>query len=158
MLDDVGYIGFVIADAGGREKKEMRVAIPHYQDEVAPCFEATAAITIFTVHRRKVVKETRFSLQSKEALDRVRLLRDQEVDTLICGGLQASFEDLLRAGGIQVVSWVTGSVEELLGLFLEGRLVPGIGRLARSNHPHSIRGVESKLPQARHKKGISRLP
>jgi predicted Fe-Mo cluster-binding NifX family protein len=127
----------------------MRVAIPHYQDEVAPCFEATAAITIFTVRRRKVVKQTRFSLQSKEALDRVRLLRDQEVNTLICGGLQASFEDLLRASGIQVVSWVTGNVDELLNRFLEGRLIPGTGRLAGP--------VDSRLPQVRPKKGLTRL-
>ena len=107
----------------------MKVAIPHCGEEVAPCFEATAAITLFTIRRHKVVARTRFSLQSREALDRVRLLRDQGVTTLICGGLQASFEDLLRACGIRVLSWVSGSVDELLDLFLEDRLVPGSGRL-----------------------------
>ncbi len=137
---------------------EKKVAIPHYQDEVAPCFEATAAITIFTVHRRKVVKKTSFSLQSREALDRVRLLRDQEVGTLICGGLQASFEDLLRASGIRVFSWVSGRVDELLVLFLEGQLIPGTGRLVGPSDPYLKRPTDLKVPQDRHKKGMSRLP
>ena len=49
----------------------MKVAIPHFGDQIAPGFEATAAITIFTIRKSKVVDETRFSLQSREALDRI---------------------------------------------------------------------------------------
>ena len=51
----------------------------------------------------------------------MRLLRDQEVDTIICGGVQDVFEDLVRASGIQVISWVSGSVDDLLELFLRGQ-------------------------------------
>ena len=129
----------------------MKVAIPHYKDQVAPCFEVTAAITIFTIRRNKVVEETGFTLQSREALDRVRLLRDQGVGTLICGGLRSSFEDLLRASGIQVLSWVSGSVEELLELFIEGRLVPGAGRLSDECAPTGVSPSTTG-------KGITRLP
>jgi predicted Fe-Mo cluster-binding NifX family protein len=133
------------------EKRAVKVAIPHYQGQVAPCFESTAAITIFTIRRNKVVEETGFILQSREALDRVRLLRDQGVGTLICGGLRSSIEDLLQASGIQVLSWVSGSVEELLERFTEGRLVPGTGRLsAEDGHA----GVSSSTTG----KGITRLP
>ena len=50
-----------------------------------------------------------FPLQSREPFDRVRLLRDQSVDTLICGGMQDVYEDVLRASGFEVISWVSGS-------------------------------------------------
>ena len=60
-------------------------------------------------------------------------LRDQGVGTLICGGLQSSFEDLLRAGGILVFSWVSGDVEELLELFLVGRLAEEMGHSAEGD-------------------------
>ena len=123
----------------------MKVAIPHYKNQVAPCFEATATITIFTVHRSKVVNRTRFTLQSREAFDRVRLLRDQGVGTLICGGLQSSFEDLLHASGIRVFSWVSGCVDDLLDLFLEGQLIPGAGRLVdRAGAPYVEASAEFK--------------
>lgn len=107
----------------------MKVAIPRFGEDVAPCFEYSATIAIFTITRRKVIDETDFTLQSREAFDRIRLLKDQEVDVLICGGVQDKFEDLLRAAGIRVISWVSGSVEDLLEQFIQETLVPGSGRL-----------------------------
>jgi predicted Fe-Mo cluster-binding NifX family protein len=106
----------------------VKLAIPRFGEEVAPCFEYSATIAIFTVKRRRVVDQTDFSLQSREALDRVRLLRDQSVDALICGGVQAFFEDMLVDHGITVISWVSGNVDELLRRYLHGQLVPGVKR------------------------------
>ena len=97
----------------------MKIAIPHHGGEVAPCFEYSAHITIFTVRGSRVVGRMDFALKSKEELDRFRLLRDQGVSHLICGGIQSAFEDLLQAGGIEVISWVEGKVDDLLGLFLK---------------------------------------
>jgi len=103
----------------------VKVAIPHFREEVAPCFEYSANIAIFTLRGGKVVEQTDFSLQSSEAFDRIRLLRDQRVGTLICGGVQASFEDMLRASNIDVISWVSGNIYDLLEFFARGRLAPG---------------------------------
>jgi predicted Fe-Mo cluster-binding NifX family protein len=113
----------------------MIVAIPRFGEDVAPCFEYSATIAIFDVRRRRVVQQRDFRLQSRVALDRVRLLRDQGVDTLICGGVQDSFETLVEANDIRVISWVSGSVEQLLDRFLQGELVPGSGRLGGSKEP-----------------------
>ena len=74
--------------------------------------------------------------QSRRDLDRVRLLNDQEVDTLICGGLQESFEDLVTARGIHVISWVVGEVEDVLGRFLRGELASG--QNSRRQHQHDV--------------------
>lgn len=106
----------------------MRVAIPHHEGEVAPCFEYSAHFTIFSVTRNKVGTQTDFTLKSQKELDRVRLLRDQEVTVLICSGIQDAFEGLLLASGIRVLSWVSGTVSEVLGLFLEDKLVSGSAR------------------------------
>jgi predicted Fe-Mo cluster-binding NifX family protein len=107
----------------------LKVAIPRFGKEVAPCFEYSATITIFTIKKGRPTGQVDFTVQSPEAFDRVRLLRDQDVDTLICGGVQDVFEDLLRGTGINVISWISGTVEEVLERFIHGRLVPGTGRL-----------------------------
>jgi predicted Fe-Mo cluster-binding NifX family protein len=103
----------------------MKVAIPHHKGEVAPCFEYTAAITIYSVRRNRVFTQADFALQSKEELDRIRLLRDQGVTVLICSGIQAAHEGLLLASGIRVISWISGKVSEVLPLFLKNSLVTG---------------------------------
>ena len=107
----------------------MKVAIPRFEERVAPCFEYCATMAIFTIENGQIVEQIDFPLHSRVPFDRVRLLRDQGVETLICGGVQEVFEGFLQANGIRSICWVSGNVEELLRDFLAGRLVPGTGRL-----------------------------
>lgn len=104
----------------------MRVAVPRMGEGVAPCFEYCCTMAVFTVEEGQVVDQLDFPLRSRDPFDRVRLLRDQSIDTLICGGMQDIYEDLLRASGFEVISWVSGPVEVLLKLYLRGRLVRGM--------------------------------
>jgi len=106
----------------------VKVAIPRMGESVAPCFEYCATMAIFTIVDGAVADQIDFPLRSREPFDRVRLLRDQQVDTIICGGVQDMYEDVLRTSGFQVISWVSGSVDDLLNLYLGGRLVPGAER------------------------------
>jgi predicted Fe-Mo cluster-binding NifX family protein len=92
---------------------------------VAPCFEYCCTMAVFTLEGGRILDQVDFPLRSRDPFDRVRLLRDQRVDTVICGGMQDFYEDVLRATGFEVISWVSGSVEDLLDMYLRGRLVPG---------------------------------
>jgi predicted Fe-Mo cluster-binding NifX family protein len=108
-----------------QENGNVRVAMPRFGEQVAPCFGYAATITIFTIGKHKVLDEVDFCLQSNDILDRFRLLRDQQVGTLICGGLEESLKDLLQANDVRVISWVSGRVDALLECFLRGELVAG---------------------------------
>ena len=123
----------------------MKVAIPHMGKTVAPCLEYCATMALFTIHDGRVTRRVDFRLSSREPLDRVRLLRDQEIETIICGGVQDVFEDMLRASGIRVISWVSGPVDDLLEQFLRGQLIPGTGRRAQdclaSPHATDVRDL-----------------
>ena len=103
----------------------MKVAIPRMGETVAPCFEYCATMAIFDVAESGAVEQLDFPLKSREPLDRVRLLRDQKVDAVISGGMQAFYEDLLKAAGFEVISWVSGVVDDLLAHYLRGELVSG---------------------------------
>jgi predicted Fe-Mo cluster-binding NifX family protein len=105
-----------------------RIALPRFGEDVAPCFGASVTIAIFRAVDGEIVDQVDFTLHSQRALDRIRLLRDQEVDTLICGGLQERVEEMISAAGIRVFSWVAGNVEELLAAHLQGKLRSGADR------------------------------
>lgn len=105
-----------------------KVAIPRSGESIAPCYDYAATVAIFTIENGAIVEQTDFRLTSRRVLDRVRLLRDQGVDTLICGGVQDRFEDMIRANGIRVLSWVSGDVEGLLQQYLRGELDTATGR------------------------------
>jgi predicted Fe-Mo cluster-binding NifX family protein len=82
-------------------------------------------MAVFTLGRSGAVWQVDFPLKSREPLDRVRLLRHEKVNTVICGGMQTFYEDLLKASGFEVISWVSGAVDDLLALYLKGELEPG---------------------------------
>ena len=105
------------------------IAIPRFGESVAPCFEYGSTMAFFKVEEGKVVDQTDVPLSSSVPFDRVRLMKEKQVDTVICGGVQALYEDLLKANDIQVISWVSGTIESLLNLFMQGRLTSGTARL-----------------------------
>jgi len=125
----------------------VKVAIPRFHERVAPCFEYSATITIFTVEEGRVISQRDFALQSRVALDRVRLLRDQEVDVLICGGVQETFEEVVKARGVEVISWVSGNVEELLKRFIRGSLEPDPERAKRARVAQHEEREEPEEPE-----------
>ena len=57
----------------------MKIAIPRMGETVAPCFEYCATMAIFNIADSGVVEQVDFPLKSREPLDRVRLLRDQNL-------------------------------------------------------------------------------
>jgi predicted Fe-Mo cluster-binding NifX family protein len=93
---------------------------------VAPCFEHCATMAVFQVEAGGGLEQTDYPLRSREPFDRVRLLRDREVDCVICGAVQDLYEDVLRTTGLEVISWVSGFVEDLLAMYLRGELVSGL--------------------------------
>lgn len=103
----------------------MKVAIPRMGESVAPCFEYCTTMAIYTVDESGKTDQLDFPLLSRDPFDRVRLLRDQKVDAVVCAGMQENYEDLLQASGFTVISWVSGYVEDLLNLFLRGELESG---------------------------------
>jgi len=86
----------------------VKVAIPRLGESVAPCFGHSSTIAIFTIEEGRVSDQIDFPLLSHDPFDRVRLLRDEQVDTIICGGVQDVHEECLHGSAIEVISWVSG--------------------------------------------------
>ena len=101
----------------------MKVAIPRSGESVSPCFGYCAVMAIFTIVEGRVDEEIDFPLKSRDPFDRVRLLRDQRPKEIHHPLRQTTHGGDLKANGIQVISWVSGTVDDLLQLFLRGQLV-----------------------------------
>lgn len=104
---------------------------------IAPCFEHCSTMAVFWLKPDGEVDQIDYPLHSREPFDRVRLLRDRKVDCVICGAIQGVYEDVLRTSGFEVISWVSGLVEDLLALYLRGRLESGT-ELPTASGPHQL--------------------
>ena len=96
------------------------VAIPRFQEIVAPCFEVAKyfVVTRFADDGR-ISRET-IQCSGCEGFGRVALLRDNRVDVLICGGIKGFYRDMLTTAGVKVIANAGGTVDEILAAYSKG--------------------------------------
>lgn len=98
------------------------VAIPMFEHGVAPCFEVANQFMISVLEDGELTSSRAIGCRGCEGFGRVRLLRDKNVQMLVCDGIKGFYRDLLGASGIEVISGVTLSIEEVLRELAVGSL------------------------------------
>jgi predicted Fe-Mo cluster-binding NifX family protein len=112
----------------------MKVAIPVFGHRVSPRFDFAPGLILFTLENGKIIGREELSLIPWSSWQRVERLKELQVQTLICGGIDGDSENMLLQQRIQVIPWVAGEAEEALDAFLKGTLqsgatiYPGCGR------------------------------
>jgi predicted Fe-Mo cluster-binding NifX family protein len=103
----------------------MKVAIPTFGPRVSPRFDCAPLLLLITLQEGKVTGREELSLVPWDSWQRLGRLKELQIQTLICGGIDQQSVQMLERMGIQVIPWVAGEAEEALEFFLEGRLAPG---------------------------------
>ncbi|MBN2493840.1 MAG: NifB/NifX family molybdenum-iron cluster-binding protein [Deltaproteobacteria bacterium] len=115
----------------------MQLALPVWQQLLAPVFDTATEIELVQVAKEGVIGRQRLPLAGPWPLLRARSLVELGVDVLVCGAISRPAHMLLRSAGIQVHAWISGGLEEVLAAFLRGGLtepgfaMPGCGRRRR---------------------------
>jgi predicted Fe-Mo cluster-binding NifX family protein len=122
-----------------------RVGICHHVGRVSPVFDVASNLQIFDVDNGWIRQREEKVLVGRDPYSRAREVSGHGVTTVICGAVSQPLEQALHALGVRVIGFVYGSIDEVIGAFLAGRLederflMPGCcGRAG---------GFESQLPQ-----------
>lgn len=94
------------------EKATSRLAIPVFRSRVAPVLNWCSTIRIFSEETTTLGRE--ITLPNMSAFDRLKVLQDEGVQTVICGALSP---DLLRYGesiGLQIIPGVAGEISDVI--------------------------------------------
>lgn len=100
----------------------MQVAIPVWQDRISPVFDTARTVLLLQIENGKEISRSVMHLLQGYPPLRVRRLRDQGVELLICGAISRPFAHLCAGAGIRVIPWIAGRLEDVLEAFLAGRL------------------------------------
>ncbi len=117
----------------------MKVAIPVFRKRISPVFDAAHLCVL--VECREGLEEgwRKIFLTGMNPRERVAVLLQEEVDTLICGAITGLTKNLAEAAGITVLSGIAGDVESVLEAFRGKGLdqpcfrMPGCHRRRRRN-------------------------
>jgi len=99
-----------------------RVAIPVWCDAVSMAFDFSRQLWVVSLEDNREVSRHEVSLKPAAPGKRAAELKELEVDTLVCGAISRPLASAVAQAGIRVIPFVAGSVDEVLGAFMCGRL------------------------------------
>jgi predicted Fe-Mo cluster-binding NifX family protein len=99
----------------------MRIALSIWEDKVSPVLDTAAKLLIVDNDDQR---ESRFEvhLSEKDMSRRCAFIRGLDIDVLICGAVSRHLTKILMASGIEIVSGVSGHVEDVLQAHYQGDL------------------------------------
>lgn len=98
------------------------IALPVMRGRVAPVLNWCSRIQIFPESPSPIDGGRELNLPHLEASERLQVLREKGVNTLICGALSAELLRYAKGIGLTVVSGVAGEVQEVVQSFRQNTL------------------------------------
>jgi predicted Fe-Mo cluster-binding NifX family protein len=98
----------------------MKIAVPLFQERVAPYFGASSKILLVEMQGEAIVRESSWEVEGEGAMEIARRLVNLGVEKLICGGIQHRYKNWLVGRGVAVVENQRGPARELVqNLFIQ---------------------------------------
>lgn len=128
----------------------MKVAMAHWQGRVSPVFDVADRLLLIEVLDGREGHRENLRLASRESFDRAKELVELGVNVLLCGAISLALEKALIGAGIRVIGFLGGEVENLIHVFLEGKLDDGRVRNAdRNGKRPDKRSAKTRKPAPR---------
>lgn len=104
---------------------DMRVAISYWQNCIAPVFDVSENMLLIDIVNNQVTGSVSTNLDSGLPFLRAKNLSEWDVDVLLCGAILQTSRMAIAGQNIKIISYVFGSWEDTLLLFINGQLDDG---------------------------------
>ena len=100
----------------------MKVAIPAWAGLVSTVFDFAHFLVLVELDSGEEVSRSEFPLDENPSVLRAGILSRLGVDVLICGAISRPLATAVEGYGIEIISFVSGIVDEVLDAYLTGQL------------------------------------
>lgn len=111
-----------VAAKAKKDGDTLRLALPYDDGRISPHFGHTEHFLLCDIKADELVLKTTVSNNRSGRGVIPELLKNMQVDVLICGGIGSGAVKLLEKSGIQVFSGVSGDTDEAVKAYLNGSL------------------------------------
>lgn len=101
----------------------MKIALSVFENRMSPVFDWSNQLVVIERDDSKEVNRAKYCISGMSPAARAEYLAGMNVNTLLCGGISITLLDRVEAHGITVIPWIAGDMEQVLGAFLEGRIL-----------------------------------
>ena len=101
----------------------MKIAVTYANGEIFQHFRHTEQFKIYEIEDKQIVKTQILLTEGEGHGALANILKENNVDILICGGIGGGAQMALLQAGIRLFGGVSGSADEAVNTYLAGRLV-----------------------------------
>lgn len=112
----------------------MKIAVTTQGDEIFQHFGQCATFTVFTVKNDEILQKTLLDADGNGHGALSGYLKQNGVDTLICGGIGEGAKNMLHSANIKLISGVQGNIDAAIGAYLSGNLADQDGSCDHGDH------------------------
>jgi hypothetical protein len=100
-----------------------KIAICQLKGRVAPRYNHSTEIVVFTVNNPKTIEERWvIPIGDMETADLTALLSRMSVEVVICGGVSVDCQESLKKHSVPFIDNIIGNVEAVFHRYIEGKL------------------------------------
>lgn len=102
----------------------MIVSLAAYEERLAAVFESAQSYPLFRLEDGQIYPVGSLSLPKKDPTERITALAAHGVSLLVCGAICGCHRKRCVEKGIEVVSWVCGTNEQVIAALIHNELEP----------------------------------
>ena len=99
----------------------MRVAVTVWEDRISPVFDASRRLWIAEMENGQITRQSNLIFDPEHPADLANTLDQLEVPVLIGGAISQVPANTITAGGITLISFITGDVNRVLRAYAKGQ-------------------------------------
>jgi predicted Fe-Mo cluster-binding NifX family protein len=100
----------------------MKVAVIVWENTVSTVCDFSSRLLVFDVTGDEVKNRSFMPFETGILPERVNQLEKLGVEVLLCGAISRPLERMICATGVKVIPCLRGSIEEVIGAYLDGGL------------------------------------
>ncbi len=100
----------------------MKVAIPVWSDQVSTVFDFARHLLLVELDDGNEIGRSKHPFQEGSPIFRAKKLSRFGVEVLICGAISRPLARIVASHGIEIIPFVSGTVNDVLNAYLTGRL------------------------------------
>jgi uncharacterized metal-binding protein/predicted Fe-Mo cluster-binding NifX family protein len=119
---------------------KMRICIPLLGERVAPRYNIADTLLLLTLHHARITSRTKLPSTGRTWIDFKKVLTEQAVNVLVCGGIKREDRESIRSQRICIIENVACTAAEAIDALKQGTLRPGFGFTATGQSAQHQRG------------------
>jgi len=127
-------------------RQTAMLAVASFRTRVAPVLNRSTTLLLIPLGKVDRSAGMEIVLPEMSCFDRLRILCEKKVSTLICGALSPDLLDYAQGLGLRIIHGIAGDIDEVLTAFRDGKLDQPHFRMPGCNVEHNSTGQGTKCP------------